>query len=206
MSVLKASPSKSSPSWRSMARLTLPSRLALNSPEGSSSAAPLANVSFTMRLYVSPVQMMPSCDHTGTPRHFHSSTTSGSACLMSARTRASIAPRQSPSSLIRASISRAGELPAFPSCAPPVVFAMMGGAFLVAGFVAGRSHPLARQFAGLCHPGRELRFVERVVLADVEIAHVLVPGLAGRQRAQRHAAEECHFDVLREAMKAEEPA
>src|SRR5690349_14183445 len=53
--------------------------------------------------------MMPSCDHTGTPRHFHSSTTSGSACLISARTRASISPRQSLSSLIRASIKREGD-------------------------------------------------------------------------------------------------
>src|SRR5690242_10041878 len=45
---------------------------------------------------------MPSCDQTGTPAgfdgflHFTSSTTSGSASLMSLRTRASIAPRQSP--------------------------------------------------------------------------------------------------------------
>src|SRR5215813_10424731 len=50
--------------------------------------------------------MIPSCDHTGTS-HFHSSTTPGSACLISARTFASAAPRQPPSSLIRASISRA---------------------------------------------------------------------------------------------------
>src|SRR5438874_526240 len=44
--------------------------------------------------------MMPSCSHTGTPRHFHSSTTSGTACLMMLRMRASVSPRQSPSSLI----------------------------------------------------------------------------------------------------------
>ena len=31
-------------------------------------------------------------------------------------------------------------------------------------------------------------------------------GLAGRERTQRRAAEESHFDVLREAMEAEEPA
>ncbi len=49
--------------------------------------------------------MIPSCDHTGTPRHFHSSTTSGRACLMRDRTRASVSPRQSASSLIFASIS-----------------------------------------------------------------------------------------------------
>ena len=41
----------------------------------------------------------------GTPLHFHSSTTAGSACLMRIRTRASVSPRQSFSSLILASIS-----------------------------------------------------------------------------------------------------
>src|SRR5437868_15332524 len=47
--------------------------------------------------------MIPSCDQTGT-FHFHSSTTSGSASLIKARRRASILPRQSPSSLILPSI------------------------------------------------------------------------------------------------------
>src|SRR5580692_10437746 len=55
--------------------------------------------------------MIPSCDQTGTPRHFHSSTTSGSACLMSARTWESVLPLQSSSSLILASISREGDSP-----------------------------------------------------------------------------------------------
>ena len=50
-----------------MARRVLPSRLELKSRDGSASEAPLANVSFTLSLYVSPVQMIPSCDHTGTP-------------------------------------------------------------------------------------------------------------------------------------------
>jgi hypothetical protein len=45
----------------------------------------------------------PSWDQTGM-FHFHSSTTRGSACLMSARTRASVAPRQSLNSAILASI------------------------------------------------------------------------------------------------------
>src|SRR4029077_11051204 len=76
MSVLKASSSMSSPSWKSIARRVLPSRLELNSPEGSLSEAPLAKVSFTMLLYVSPVQISPSWYQTGTPLHFHSSTTS----------------------------------------------------------------------------------------------------------------------------------
>src|SRR5262245_17160545 len=46
--------------------------------------------------------MIPSCDHTGTPRipfdgfrHFTSSTASGSACLMIARIRDSMSLRQS---------------------------------------------------------------------------------------------------------------
>jgi hypothetical protein len=45
----------------------LPSRLELKRPEGSSNEAPLANVIFTTFLYVSPVQIIPACDHTGVP-------------------------------------------------------------------------------------------------------------------------------------------
>jgi len=105
MSAFSASSSILSPSWKSMARLVLPSRLELKRPEGSSNEAPLAKVIFTTFLYVSPVQIIPSCDHTGTPLHFHSSITSGSACFMRIRTRASVSPRQSLSSLILASIS-----------------------------------------------------------------------------------------------------
>src|SRR5215203_4334230 len=93
-----------------MARRVLPSRLELKSPEGSSSEAPFANVNFTALLYDSPVQMIPSCDQTGT-FHFHSSTTSGSARRMSARTRESISPRQPSSSSILASILLEGESP-----------------------------------------------------------------------------------------------
>src|SRR5580704_2516483 len=101
-----------------MARLVLPSRLELKRRDGSANEAPLAKVVFTTLLYVSPVQMIPPCDHTGTPLHFHSSTTSGSAFLMSIRIRASVSPRQSPNSLILASISREGESAAF-SCFEP---------------------------------------------------------------------------------------
>src|SRR5207237_5753130 len=115
MSPFNAVSSILSPSWKSMARLVLPSRLELKRPEGSSNEEPLAKVIFTTFLYVSPVQIIPACDHTGTPRHFHSSITSGSACLMRMRTRASVSPRQSLSSLILASISREGEFPPFPS-------------------------------------------------------------------------------------------
>src|SRR5581483_2248494 len=45
--------------------------------------------------------MIPASDQVGVPRHFHSSTTSGSASRISRRTRASSSPRQSPSSAIR---------------------------------------------------------------------------------------------------------
>src|SRR5262249_33488157 len=90
ISALNASASTCSPSWMSIARLTFPSRLELKSRAGSSNDAPLAKVNFTFAAYVSPVQMMPPCDHVGVPgfvafAHFHSSTTSGSAALMSSR-------------------------------------------------------------------------------------------------------------------------
>src|SRR5213592_786841 len=44
--------------------------------------------------------MMPSCDQIGVPIHFHSSTTSESASLMSVRILLRVSPRQSPSSAI----------------------------------------------------------------------------------------------------------
>src|SRR5438445_6009636 len=149
--------------------------------------------------------MMPACSHTGTPLHFHSSTTSGSACLMRSRTRASISPRQSSSSLILASISREGESPAFSSVAPLFVFFMV---LLLSSWSLspGRSHSFAGQLTGLLHPGGELSFVELIVLMDVEVAGVPALGLTGRDGTQRRSAEESHFDVFREAMDAEEPA
>src|SRR5215469_8941388 len=94
-----------SPSWISMARRVLPSRLELKRPEGSFSAAPLAKVILTWFLYVSPVQTMPAWEKTGVPIHFHSSTISGSASCMISRTFASVFPRQSPSFLIFSSIN-----------------------------------------------------------------------------------------------------
>jgi hypothetical protein len=44
MSAFKAFSSILSPSWKSMARLVLPSRLELKRPEGSSNEAPLATL------------------------------------------------------------------------------------------------------------------------------------------------------------------
>src|SRR6266850_2874162 len=105
MRSFNAASSTLSPSWMSMARLTFPSRLELNRPEGSFNAAPLANVILTTLLYVSPVQTPPPWDQTGVPIHFHSSRISGSASCMISRTFASVFPRQSPSSLILSSIN-----------------------------------------------------------------------------------------------------
>jgi hypothetical protein len=43
-----------------------------------------------------------------------------------------------------------------------------------------RSQSFAGQLAGLLHPSGELSFVELLVLVDVEEAHFLLLGLAGR--------------------------
>src|ERR1700680_1681789 len=64
----------------------------------------------------------------------------------------------------------------------------------------------AGQLRCLPNPTRDELFVELVVLIDVEVARVLALGLAGGDRTQRRAAEESHFDVVREAMDAEEIA
>src|SRR5438034_3339804 len=98
----------------SIARRTFPSRLELKRRAGSLTEPPLAKVNFTLDLYVSPVQMIPSCDHVGVPgfvgfTHFNSSTTSGSASLMSVRTLLRVFPRQSLSSAILFEMSCDGD-------------------------------------------------------------------------------------------------
>src|SRR6267142_5426771 len=60
--------------------------------------------------------MMPPCDQTGVPglvglTHFHSSTTSGSAFLMSVRILRRVSPRQSPSSAILFEMSSDADWP-----------------------------------------------------------------------------------------------
>src|ERR1700731_1701558 len=55
--------------------------------------------------------MMPPCDQTGVPIHFHSSTTSGSASLMSLRILLRVSPRQSPSSAILFEMSSEADWP-----------------------------------------------------------------------------------------------
>src|ERR1700730_8219816 len=109
MRAFRAASSSLSPSWKSIARLTLPSGLELKKPEGSFTEAPLAKVIFTTFLYGLPVHISPLCDQTGVPLHFHSSATSGSASLIRARSRESISPLQSPRSSILASISSDGD-------------------------------------------------------------------------------------------------
>ncbi|EGE56530.1 hypothetical protein RHECNPAF_6420079 [Rhizobium etli CNPAF512] len=156
--------------------------------------------------------MMPLRSQTGTPRHFHSSTTSGSACLISARTRASVSPRQSLSSSILASISWEGE--ASPAPCSELLFFMLAVTFFMIvslhwpqmSVTSLRSHPLSGQSAGLFHPVGELGFIDLVILADVEVTHVFLLGSARRRRIEQGAAEEGHLDVFREAMDAEEPA
>src|SRR5882757_5059107 len=211
MSAFNAFSSILSSSWKSMARLVLPSRLELKRPEGSASDAPLAKVNFTTLLYVSPVQMIPACDHTGTPRHFHSSTTSGSACLMSVRTRASVSPRQSPSSLILASISREGESPAVASFEP--LFFMLVAFFMVvvARHSSIESSPSsgpapAGPLAGLLHPTGELRFVERVTFPHVEGTLRFGRKMNRRNRRKFGAVEEHQLEVGLERGDREEPA
>src|SRR5881396_2129322 len=55
--------------------------------------------------------MMPSCDQIGVPIHFHSSTTSGSASLMSLRILPRVSPRQFPSSAILFEMSSDADRP-----------------------------------------------------------------------------------------------
>ena len=108
MSALNALASTCSPSWMSIALRVFPSKLELKSRDGSGRLAPRANVSFTIFVYVSPVQTIPLCDQTGTPAiafdgflHFRSSIISWSASRISARMRARVSPRHPVRSRIR---------------------------------------------------------------------------------------------------------
>src|SRR5262249_45671405 len=66
-------------------------------------------------------------------------------------------------------------------------------------------HPAGKS-GRLPDPPLQQRLVDLVVLVDVEVARFFVLVLDGGDRKQRRAAEESHFDVLREAMEGEEPA
>src|SRR6476619_2317783 len=76
--------------------------------------------------------MIPACSHVGTPRHFQSSTTSGTAFVIVVRTFASASPRQSPRSTIRSSMSDDGDRDSLAFAAGD----FSPDAFFAAGFLA----------------------------------------------------------------------
>src|SRR5258705_10215054 len=110
---------------------------------------------------------------------------------MSARIRFSTAPRQSARSRMCWSIACEAESedPELSLCGTGGLLECCEGTWL---------RDPAGQRGGLSDPRRELHLVERFVLADVEVAHVLDLGLAGGRRSRRRAAEEGHLDVARE--------
>ena len=86
---------------------------------GSGSAAPCANVSFTLSLWALATANIPPCDHAGDPIHFHSSTTSGSTSRRCGfRSASRLSNRPSPQSSRRSSWTRSNGLVAWrPPCA-----------------------------------------------------------------------------------------
>src|SRR6266436_2402452 len=106
-----------SPSKKSIARHTLPSRPALKSLSGSGRLAPWEKVSFTLSLWALATAIIPSRDHTGLPIHFHSSIISRSASRMVLRMLASVLPRQPVSSAISSSMRSDGFIGSSP-CLP----------------------------------------------------------------------------------------
>src|SRR5690606_19848168 len=132
-------------------------------------------------------QIIPPLYHVGTPRHFHSSTTSGIASLISARILASASPRQSPSSAMRWSI-RSDGLFARSSLAMPS---------LPSGFPPWYRRRLA-------NPVGELRRVDRRVLGDMQIARVGILRPHRRQRVELRAPQKGHFDISGEAVITQE--
>jgi len=99
---LSATGSIEPPSGMSMARTVLLSSRVLKSRLGSAREAPLGKVSRRRPLSSFATQMIPSCDHTGTPAgfegffHFCSSIASGSASRMIPRTSSRSLVRPSP--------------------------------------------------------------------------------------------------------------
>src|SRR5260370_17030424 len=107
--------------------------------------------------------MMPSCDQTGVPIHFHSSTTSGSASLMSLRILLRVSPRQSPSSAILFEISSdAGWL-----WLAPGFFMFSSWKFLIAfGF---RLVGLAETIAGFRHGESAIRLFPHLEIINSSV-------------------------------------
>src|SRR5262245_48240461 len=131
--------------------------------------------------------MIPACDHTGTPLHFHSSATSGSTCLMRVRTRASISPRQSLSSLILASISREGECPAFPSFEALVLFFMVVSLSSLSIWLREASLDVV---VGDCDQVAQSRNVQFFAGAQLHMAHALARAFEQAGGIREHCAIE----------------
>src|ERR1700740_1031632 len=116
--------------------------------------------------------MMPSCDQIGVPIHFHSSMTSGAASVMSLRILLRVSPRQSPSSEILFEMSSDADWPwlapdffMFSSC---LRYAPGAGTRLARGSARAPGSAVPAGDGGrLLDPGRQLRLVEPVGLADI---------------------------------------
>ena len=142
-----------SPSWISMARRTLPSRLELKRPARVVQRGALGEGQLHDGLVG-----LAGADDAGVLPHRHAAPLPfldhvGAGLLDELRTRASVSPRQSPSSLIRPSISRDGELPPFASFAALVGFFMVVASWLrlrlaLAGW---RFENTRRRMCGLSH-------------------------------------------------------
>src|SRR5918996_1910375 len=93
--------------------------------------------------------MMPSCDHTGVPglvglTHFHSSTTSGSASLISFRILLRVLPRQSSSSTMLFEMSSDAD---WPWLAPDFfMFSFLAGCRELRETGRGNAHDYTRHF------------------------------------------------------------
>src|SRR4249919_3461312 len=109
---------------------------------------------------------MPWCDHTGVPIHFHSSTTSGSASWMSARTCARRSPRQSESSRMRASMCSEADF----ASAAVLPFGPMAPSF--AGLIGRTMMPASE---GNEDMGGVQRWFPRDLVAGLVLTTMLVP-------------------------------
>src|SRR5882724_13414502 len=122
--------------------------------------------------------MMPSCDQTGVPIHFHSSTTSGSASLTSLRMLLRVSPRQSASSAIRFEMSSDAD---WPWLAPD--FFMLASWKFQTAFIR---HAAARPAPDSRRPA------ERNKLADATVPQVqAAPGENSYDQRNRRACRVC---------------
>src|SRR5688572_13084103 len=138
---------------------------------------------------------MPWCDHTGVPRHFHSSVTPGTARWISERTRARVLPRQSGSSAMRASMRASmravGESATGAAFGAIVRFVAFVVALVVAFVVAFVD--LAAAFAAGFGVGRGAGFAFEVV---VFAAGCVVFFMRGERRPENGAARSAHRSAL----------